>query len=767
MTSLMASTLLVATIVAIGLAVIAIRVRTVPGWHWLALSTAALAVWSGLAIVEVLATDPVTKDLAARLEFIGAGLVPTGFLLLVGVYTRTRWLLARSAATALVGTGLLVGLLALTNPLHHLVYDGMTPASPTGRGFEVPDSQPLFYVLAGLLNAVALVGLVLVVATLLGSRVAYRRPFRLLAVGAALPLASALLVVFNYAGVGTVVVCVAFALAFSSIAWVMYRMPVSDASHGLMRAARNTIVEVMAEGVVAVSASGVIVEVNPAAATLLGIRANEALGRPAVAVLPGWAALLEDDAVGEVRLAFLPTGRVLDVIRSPLPGGDRLLVMRDATDRAADEERLAYLALHDGLTGLANHGSATAAVARATATAPFGALLLLDLDGFKAVNDRYGHAVGDAVLFEAAGRIRAVASPSAMVARLGGDEFAVLLEGTETGDALRVAESIASALSAPIAAGGPVVVLGASVGVSVWPDDGTDGTTLLRCADVAMYNAKRRRGRVARYDLAEDPRTPERLELLAALPGAIARGELVLHYQPIVAAAGGWSIGVEALVRWEHPRLGLLAPSVFLPLIDEAGLTGDLTLWVAREALEAWARHPPLRRGPQVGINVSPVGFSDPAVARELVRLLDQVSLPASSLVVEITEHAFLSSAPGAAEALAAIRGRGIRLALDDFGTGYAPLSLLRERPDAVKIDGSFLARLGTDTVDTAIVTGVVAMCRDLDIRVVAEGIETPLIAERAAALGVDFLQGYGICRPVPFTELVAWHAGRGDVRAA
>ncbi len=466
---------------------------------------------------------------------------------------------------------------------------------------------------------------------------------------------------------------------------------------------------------------------------------------------------------------FVAEGRVMGVLslfaRRPLDDGtlDALAGIVDTIaqgiERKRAEEALRRQALHDALTDLPNRvllrdrlDQALRGVERHRRPL---ALLLLDLDRFKEVNDTFGHQQGDLLLQEVARRLRDNLRDGDTVARLGGDEFAALLPDTDAGGAVAAAQTLRAALDAPVPIEGHLLHVEASVGIALCPEHGSDATTLLSHADVAMYAAKRQRSGPAVYDALHDPYSPRRLGLIGDLRRAIAGGALALHYQPEIEVATGRVRGVEALVRWPHPRQGLIPPDVFIPLAEETGLIAPLTHWVLDEALRQ--RHLWHDRGVDLGmaVNLSMRDLRDPALPEAIARLLEAHGVPPAALCLELTESAIMADTGRAAVVLTRLRALGVRLAVDDFGTGCSSLASLKRLPmDKLKIDKSFVQRLAEDAADLTVVTSVVGLGHGLGLQVVAEGVENGAALELLAGLGCDTAQGYHIGRPLPADEL-------------
>jgi diguanylate cyclase (GGDEF)-like protein len=422
-------------------------------------------------------------------------------------------------------------------------------------------------------------------------------------------------------------------------------------------------------------------------------------------------------------------------------------------------------ALHDSLTGLLNRGALReqlqATVARISKDeSVMAALLVLDLDGFKAVNDTLGHPAGDALLIQVARTLTRSLRPTDVVARLGGDEFAVLL--THLPDAAS-AEIISRQLLAKLRVGsysvhGIELAVDASIGIALLPEHGRDTDLLLQRADVAMYQAKRANGGVTLYDEANDAHDVTQLGLLVELRRAIELDELVLHYQPKARLDTGDLHGVEALVRWQHPSRGLLGPDTFVPLAEHTGLMAPLTEWVLRRAVTQAALWRDLGLMLPVAVNMSPRSLLDGNLAASLLALLAEANVTGDLLELEITETAIMTDPGRAVRVLRQLNAMGIRVAIDDFGVGYTSLTYLKSLPvHTLKIDRAFVTDMLTDPRDQAIAESVIGLGHKLGLNVVAEGIETEEVWERLKALNCDEGQGYLLARPMPADELVAW----------
>jgi diguanylate cyclase (GGDEF)-like protein/PAS domain S-box-containing protein len=427
------------------------------------------------------------------------------------------------------------------------------------------------------------------------------------------------------------------------------------------------------------------------------------------------------------------------------------------------EARLEYQALFDGLTGLPNRvlfeRRLQEALASASADAGF-ALLFIDLDRFKSVNDTLGHGAGDALLQQVTARLAEHMRAGDTLARMGGDEFTCILGGVRDVEAAaRVAERVLDACRAPFDIDGHEIFIGASVGVSLWPLHGEDASVLLRGADSAMYRAKtsgKDRYRVYSSDMASA--AAEALTLEAALHRALERDELVLHYQPKLDAVTHRLIGFEALVRWNHPRRGLLQPGVFIPVAEKSGLIVRLGAWVLRRACEqtaAWRRAG--LAPPPMAINVSARQFDDGAFIDHVAGILRELDLPADHLEIELTEGVIMRNVAESSHQLARLRVLGVRIAVDDFGTGYSSLSYLQRLPiDLLKIDRSFVKDMDARPSTLPLVHAIIELAHSLGLQVIAEGVETQEQLESLQRLTCDQIQGFLLGVPVTAEEAAA-----------
>ncbi len=530
----------------------------------------------------------------------------------------------------------------------------------------------------------------------------------------------------------------------------------------------------LAQEVLLIHRGGVVVEVNSAGERLFKAAADDIIGRsvlslfaeesiPAVIRRERCAPAERHPEQMEIR-ATDGTGatvelscQAIDYLGKPATA----VALRDLTDLKRDEARIRHLARHDALTNLPNRYTLQerldAALDGAAQQQGALALVYIDLDRFKPVNDLHGHAVGDLLLVQASKRILAETLNSDTLARIGGDEFVMLLvTEPQPGKASLTASRVIEAMRRPFHIEGRRIEIGASIGIALYPEDGDKADALMRAADSAMYRAKEEgRGGLRFYEASTNAQLQARLRLKQELAGAVGRGELVLHYQPIVNCANGEVETFEALIRWNHPERGLIPPAEFIPLAEETGLIDGVGDWViqtaCREAAD-WLR--PWR----VSINVSPIQFRQCDVCAAIGNALRDHAIDPARLVVEVTEGVLIEDAAKAVATLNRLRSMGVRIALDDFGTGFSSLSYLQLfKFDKFKIDKSFVKKLGQSDDALTITRTIVNLGHNLGLHVTAEGVEAPAQLAILQSLGCDQIQGYLIARPAPmgaFTEL-------------
>jgi diguanylate cyclase (GGDEF)-like protein/PAS domain S-box-containing protein len=522
---------------------------------------------------------------------------------------------------------------------------------------------------------------------------------------------------------------------------------------------------------------GTILECNQAFAEMFGFDSpEEAQGRSAreLYATPGerngrMERLREEDALvgAELELERRDGSRLWVLENSFLvDDGDgqpeNMGTLVDITDRKQLEGRLERMAHRDSLTGLANRRrlreEAEQAIARADREGQRVGLIFLDLARFKRVNDTLGHAAGDEVLVMAAKRLESSMREADLAARVGGDEFAALVPGVEAEEDLRrVAERFDIRFSDPFRVEDATVHLDLRMGLALYPDHGSNFSELLSCADYAMYEADLTGGDpIAVYESVMGPGPEGGLAREEALRTALERDELTLHYQPIYGAEDEALRGAEALVRWRHPEAGLLSAAEFVPLAERSGLIRRLDEWVLRAAVRQIAAWEEAGDGPEwLSVNLSASSLASAELADFVGRLLDEADVPGERLAVEITERVALRDPEEVSDTLDRLRAQGVRVAVDDFGTGHAVLAYLRQFvANILKLDMVFVQQMEEQPRDEELVAGITALGRQLDMEVVAEGVESGVQRDRLRAVGVDLVQGYWLGRPVPPDEL-------------
>jgi diguanylate cyclase (GGDEF)-like protein len=474
------------------------------------------------------------------------------------------------------------------------------------------------------------------------------------------------------------------------------------------------------------------------------------------AMLIGHAAQLRAGKPNNMMLE-LPDGRTVAVHEQPLPDGGWVATHEDITDRRQAEERIRFLARHDVLTGLPNRGLLMTRIKQALPGARRGpgfAVLFLDLDRFKMVNDTLGHAAGDTLLQQVAGRLTACVQAGDTVARLGGDEFVILQAGVKSPEsAASLAQRIIAAVGAPYAIGGNEVVIGVSIGIDIAVTDQTSADELLRSADMALYMAKGEgRGNFRFFEPDMDATMQNRHALERDLRCALERGEFALHYEPIVNARSGRPSGFEALIRWHHPARGLVEPADFIAMAEETGLIIPIGEWVMRQACReaaSWPDHI------HVSVNLSPVQFRSTNLVEMVQESLADSGLPAHRVELEITESVLLQSNARNLAVMHALRASGIGIVMDDFGVGYSSLKFLRQFPfKRIKIDQCFVQDLNARSDAVCVVRAIIGLCHDLAIKTIAEGVETEDQRHILVAEGCTDLQGHLFSRPVRAAQL-------------
>jgi diguanylate cyclase (GGDEF)-like protein/PAS domain S-box-containing protein len=560
---------------------------------------------------------------------------------------------------------------------------------------------------------------------------------------------------------------------------------VAEEALGESEAHLRAVLDNVAEGILTVDDHGVIESCNPAGEQVFGFPSAEVVSRHLGELVPMLHCAPSGDAgsfgrqLADAKLGSEPqetTGRHRDGGVFPIEVAigemrqlaDRFVVsVRDITERKQAQAALQHQAVHDALTGLPNrlllHDRLSQAILSARRDETPLALLVMDLDRFKEVNDTLGHHFGDLLLRELGGRLRGMLREAETAARLGGDEFAVLLPRANVDEAEKAARRLFAALEKPFIVDGHPVEVSASIGMSVFPDHGSDPDTLLRRADVAMYVAKRTQSQLSVYAPEQDQHSPGRLSLAAELRAAIENNQLELFYQPKAELPTGRVLSVEALVRWRHPQRGLIPPDDFIPLAEQSGQVRALSRWVLNAALRQARAWDHLGRNLGVAVNLSMRDLHDAGLPETVAALLNTWAVRPATLTIEITESTLMADPAQAMEIVRRLSAMGVNIAIDDFGTGYSSLSYLKRLAvNELKVDRSFVRNVVSDAHDVAIVRSTISLAHELGLQVVAEGIEDQPTWDLLGQLGCDTAQGYLISRPLPAPEFNRWMTESG-----
>lgn len=758
-----------AVVIALAVGLDGARRRYATVSHSFTLLCAGTALWAGSDLFALLTTDPEAKKLALIPAM--TGVVGSAF----GLWWTAAVLsgVDRRMPGAMVAV---LGLIGLSAPLALILGDpgGVMFRTLTADASERPavfEYGPLGLLHAGWAYLLTIgAGLVLFRLAMVAPRTV--RPWAWVVVSLVfLPVAVNVVVRATQASAYDATPAAAGMMLLVLYVGVV-KLRLLDLDMGLLPIARDEVVDAMSEGVLVLDYRERVLDVNPAGARLIGIDGAADFAREAGHLLPGWNERAEGQSTWEFIAPASDPPQVIEARAEALRAGrghpGTLVLLRDITRQrnaqAALERSVAqhvHASRHDPLTGLPNRVLLFSELRGALSPAGHGcALFILDLNGFKGLNDTFGHRSGDRVLRDLGARLEAALGSDAIVARLGGDEFAVMTWNPDRAQAATTAEGILAVFATPFRVADTDVTLGASVGVAVGPEDGHDADDLVHAADVAMYHAKRTAGRWAAYEPGLDARRPEQLMLRHDLRRAIDAGELVLYYQPL-SSADGQVEAVEALVRWRHSSRGLLTPDLFLPVIEDTDLICHLTDAVLDKALTQVARAN--GSATRVSVNLSALDLRDPALPQRVMRALDEHGVSPDMLTLEITENALAGSRESVG-IIEQLRARGVRFALDDFGTGIGPLSSLRELSvDEIKIDRSFVGTMTDNPRDRSLVGSLIRLGHDLGLTVVAEGVEREEERLMLGRLGCDLLQGYLIGRPLPAEGAPASTTGEAD----
>ncbi len=544
----------------------------------------------------------------------------------------------------------------------------------------------------------------------------------------------------------------------------------------------RAVMDNVADAVITFDDQGTIESVNKATRTVFDYLPEDLRGCHIKTLLP---ALVFDDGecfdesklstlrdtvtgVGRETIGQRRDGKIIPVdlaISEMKLSGKRhfIAIARDITERKQQMAAIKHQALHDGLTDLPNRTLFSDRLHQAVLSASREerslALIIMDLDHFKEINDTLGHHSGDLILQRVASRLRAVLRESDTVARLGGDEFALLLPSADLEDAKHIANKVLAALNSPFELENRSFQVGASLGIGMFPEHGRDGTALMKRADMAMYEAKRDQTGFAVYDVAKDQYSSRNQSLIDDLRTAVDARQLELYYQPIVDLKVGKIRAAEALLRWRHPLHGLMYPGEFIPVAEQAGLIRSVTLWVMRQAVEQWRAWRKVGIGLDISINISSHDLHDPGFANEVAEIIgEDVKAQTTAIDFEIAEAAMMADPPRALEMIHALEKLGVTFAVDDFGTAYSSAVFLKQAAvSLLKIDKSFVTAMGGNDHNTMIVHSLVELAHNIGLRVIAEGVEDKQTYDVLTAWGCDAAQGHYISQALAADEFVHW----------
>jgi diguanylate cyclase (GGDEF)-like protein/PAS domain S-box-containing protein len=753
------------------------RNRTRPGAVPFVVIMALSTAWTIESALELISPSLSSKLLWADLQYLSICFLPVACLALALDYTGNRsWLTRRNLSALCVIPLLSVGLM-WTDAHHHLmrasVWLDTTGTHPViGRTFG-----PWFWVHAAYSYLLLLAALAFLFNAVLSRPPLYRKQPAFLLAGLAVPvlwnlfylMTSGLLPTFDYTPA-------LFAVGQLIIAWGLFRFQVFS----LALVARDTLLENMSDGLLVLDGQGRVADLNEAARALIGRPADAILGRPISETWPAWDQLAEPYQAGTdqalVSLGTDETRHDYEVKISELRGrGDflgRLLVMHDVTERSRLEQSLRQQALTDGLTGLANRTLFMSKLADAVHLArrhsdKLFAAIIIDLDRFKLINDTVGHPAGDAVLENVASRLRRCVREVDTVGRLGGDEFMILLEDiSSTRDVIVILERIQDELRAPVYVRQQQMVTSASMGVVIWDASYRDPEDLLHAADAAMYQAKEAGG--ACYRVFDERMHRSLLEALHAeseLRSALEQGDFALQYQPVIDVKTGEVTSLEALIRWQHPRRGTVAPQAFIGIAENSGLIvplGEMILDQVCGQLSQWRSQASAAFDLPVSLNVSPRQLTETDFVGAILTRMADWRLSPGTLVFEVTETALTRDPVRARTAIKELCSLGMQVCLDDFGTGPSSLQHLTTFPgQEVKLDCLLIAKMATGTTELALVKSIIGLAHALGLVVTGEGVESRRQWELLEEAGCDRIQGYHCGEPMAPPVLLTYLADR------
>ena len=759
------------------MAVQALRRRHVPGAAAFSAMMLAGAFWCAAYGGELLATTLAAKEMWAQVAYVGIVVVPPSWLVFCLRYTGRLHGRRRIALSLLYVVPALTVALVFLSPNAGLVWSSVRMVSLGTVDILVVTHGSWFWAHTAYSYVCLLTGSALLLSTVLREVRPLTGQGVTMVLAVALPwFANVVTLMFVQPLTGLDLTPPAIVLSGALVALGLSRYGVLHVFPGMVPVARDAVMQGMRDGVLVVGRNGVILNANRAAERLLDVEPSRLAGHSVadfIADLPTPGAAAAETGALHREYSFetaLPgtdsDDRFVEVVVSRLGSNPAapgvVMVMRDVTERRMLEDELKHRALHDELTALPNRALLREQLKTISALQrrdgrPI-ALLMLDLDRFKEINDTFGHAAGDRVLCTMAERLCEGLRDSDLVARLGGDEFAIVLPGCDPDQAVAMATALRKRVAGLQTVQHRQVSVGTSIGIAVGPDDGADEGTLMQHADVALYLAKASPQGIALYEADLDPNSPERLELINDLRKAVRQRELRLSYQPVVNTVGGDVAHVEALARWPLDDGRALDATEFIPLAEECGLITEITAWALDEALRQCRLWDEAGWRAEVAVNLSTADLQDPDLVARVSAALSRAQVDPERLWLEVTETSAMENPQRARMILHALRTSGVRISIDDFGVGHSSLAYLRTLPATeLKIDRSFVRDVAHQAADRAIVRAAVALGHDLGLTVTGEGAEDPAALRQLAELECDCAQGYGIAAPMAPDELLKW----------
>jgi diguanylate cyclase (GGDEF)-like protein/PAS domain S-box-containing protein len=720
----------------------------------------ALAAWSTAASFENLVYDLDSKIFWAKAAYLGVPFLPVLWLFFILDYRESGSGRDNPSRRLLLVVPALSTILAWTNDYHQLIWTDMSLVTIKGSRVMIYEFGPYFWIAVAAYSwSLVLIATVVLLRRLLAGPSIYRAQAGILLAAALLPLLASMVYLSGLGPTGLDLTPLSFSLTTVLVAWALFSYRLIDFGPVAFEAVFNAL----DDAIIVVDNQGRVTEINPRALRASSRSRSEVVGEMVEVVFSRYPDLVERfgssrDVHTEVTVDESGRARRLEIRIFPLEDDKgrttgRIVISRDVTERSVYQSRIEQMAFRDFLTGLPNRRAlsdlANKALALARRRKWSVAVLFLDLDNFKSVNDDLGHAAGDLLLQLVASRLQGTVRSEDTLVRLGGDEFALLSQDSSAKSAGKAASRMLEALKDPFEIRETFVTVEASIGVALSPDAGASVEELIAQADVAMYQAKNSPQHVAFFDHTQDLFTQELLKLESEFRRALERNEIFLDYQPILDLRTGETAGLEALARWQHPDRGLLQPSEFIPVLEERSLTWNLDQFVLRRALEEIGPLPfPL------SVNLSTKSLLDSNLAKVVQEALEEFNVEPSRLTLEVSEVA-ISAAEQPARMVEILQKMGVKVAADNFGAGYSSLAHLRRFPySQLKLDQYIVAGIGRNPEDEGILKAILTVAKSFNLSVIAEGVETTEQLDWLRENGCDLAQGFLISEPLSLTRV-------------